>query len=122
VGTLRRRRRALLAAGARLAHVPARVVVAGPSMLPTLADGDRCRVSRTRRAAPGDLVVLVDPADPGRLIVKRVVEVVPDGIVVAGDNPGASRDSRHFGAVPRELLVGVARHRYAPRDRGGPVG
>jgi signal peptidase I len=90
-------------------------------MLPTLRDGDRCMVRRTRRVAPGELVVFVDPVEPRRLILKRVSEVVPSGIVVAGDNPGASRDSRDYGVVPRHLLVGVARYRYSPRESAGPL-
>jgi nickel-type superoxide dismutase maturation protease len=109
------------AAVARLVRVPTRVVVSGPSMLPTLRDGDRCMVRRTRRVAPGELVVFVDPVEPRRLILKRVSEVMPSGIVVAGDNPGASRDSRDYGVVPRYLLVGVARYRYSPRESAGPL-
>jgi nickel-type superoxide dismutase maturation protease len=106
---------------AKALRIPTRVVVAGPSMLPTLHDGDRCAVRRTRRVGPGDLVVLVDPEESSRLIVKRVVAVSSEGIVVAGDNPGASRDSRSFGAVPPASLVGVAWYRYAPAERIGPV-
>jgi len=90
-------------------------------MLPTLRDGDRCAVRRTRHVTAGDLVVLVDPEGSGRLIVKRVGAVTPEGVVVAGDNPGASRDSRHFGAVRPAALVGVVRYRYAPPGRAGPV-
>ncbi|HXZ82561.1 MAG TPA: S26 family signal peptidase [Acidimicrobiales bacterium] len=116
-----RRPRRVLAACARILRIPARVVVAGPSMLPTLCDGDRLAVRRTQRAAPGELVVFVDPEGSGRLIVKRAVAVTPSEVVVAGDNGGASRDSRHYGAVHVESLVGVAWYRYAPRDRVGPV-
>jgi len=111
----------IVAAGCQLLRLPTRVVVAGPSMLPTLREGDRCLVRRTRRCVPGDLIAFIDPEEESRLIVKRVVGVAPDGIVVAGDNPGASRDSRQFGAVPRDYVVGVARYRYAPRERAGPV-
>lgn len=117
----RYRPRALVAAGARTLRIPTRVAVAGPSMLPTLRDGDHCLVRRTRRVVPGDLVVLVDPEGSRRLLVKRVVAVTPGGTVVAGDNPGASRDSRNFGAVPPSALVGVAWYRYAPAGRVGRV-
>jgi nickel-type superoxide dismutase maturation protease len=118
---VRSRRRALLAGCARILRIPARVVVAGPSMLPTLRDGDRCLVRRTRRVGPGDLVVMFDPERASRLIVKRVVAADPEGIVVAGDNPDASRDSRDFGAASPEGLVGVAWYRYGPADRIGRV-
>lgn len=118
---VRYRPRPLLTSWARILRIPGRVVVAGPSMLPTLRDGDRCLVRRTRRVGPGDLVVMFDPERSSRLIVKRVVAVDADGIFVAGDNPGASRDSRDFGAASPERLVGVAWYRYGPADRVGRV-
>jgi signal peptidase I len=44
-------------------------------------------------------------------MIKRVYRVEPDGAVtVRGDN-ARSQDSRHFGAVPREAILGVARGR-----------
>src|SRR5579862_2520249 len=58
---------------ARLLRLPSRVAIVGPSMMPTLLDGDRCLVRRTRRVGRGDLVVFTDPEYPSRLIVKRVV-------------------------------------------------
>jgi hypothetical protein len=54
------------------------------------------------------------------MIVKRVASVAPNGdLVVRGDNPNVSRDSRQFGAVPRRLLIGRAFYRYLPRERRG---
>ena len=45
---------------------------------------------------------------------------VPEGCVwVMGDNRENSADSRYFGPVPRENLVGVAFMRYWPFDRIG---
>ncbi len=110
-----------------------RVEVEGPSMLPGLAPGDRLLVARRLfgrrgpRLTPGDLAVVRDPEASGRLIVKRVGSARGGSIVVLGDNPAASRDSRSFGPVPRELAVGRAWYRYAPawaagRLRPGPAG
>ena len=69
-------------------------------MEPTLHDGDWILARRDGRAGVGDVVVLEHPQRPGMLIVKRVERVDPDGYWVVGDAPGASTDSRHFGAAP----------------------
>ncbi len=90
-------------------------------MLPTLAPGDHLLVRRTRRAHADDLVVFFDPGVPSRLVVKRVVAAHRDGLEVVGDNQGASRDSKDFGLVPFELLLGVAWYRYAPARGAGRI-
>src|SRR5204863_91659 len=78
-----------------------RVEVTGDSMLPTLLPGDRLFVVQGLRARPGDLVTLPDPRGPARVVVKRVASIAGDGtVVVRGDHPGASTDSRTFGPVP----------------------
>jgi signal peptidase I len=94
-----------------------RVEVAGDSMRPTFEPGDRLLVRRTRRPRRGDVVALLDPRDASRLLVKRVAALDDDGVVVLGDNPAASTDSRLFGPVAPDRLVGVAIYRYAPSSR-----
>ena len=96
-----------------------RVQVEGTSMMPALAHGDRLVVIRAGRPAAGDLVALHDPAEPARLLVKRVVAVLPAGLDVRGDNQVASRDSRTFGLVAPSRLVGKAVYRYFPPARAG---
>jgi len=88
-------------------------------MRPTLEEGDRLLVRRTRRPRPGDVVALAHPSRPGLTMVKRVAGVEGDDVVVVGDNPVASTDSRLFGPVPRALVRGVAFYRYAPSGRSG---
>jgi nickel-type superoxide dismutase maturation protease len=88
------------------------------SMRPAVQPGDRLLVGRWLSPRPGDLVVLRDPDDTATFLLKRVAAVEPDGsISVQGDNPNVSRDSRHFGAVPRGLLVGRVFYRYLPPHR-----
>ena len=107
-----------------------RVVVHDESMLPTLRAGDRLIVDRRayRRGTPrtGEIVVLADPDAPERWLVKRIAavgpatdpEVVPAGAVfVLSDAPGTGRDSRRFGPVPVDRLLGRAVRRYYPADR-----
>lgn len=108
--------------------------VDGSSMEPTLRSGDRVLIRRTHRPRRGQVVLMRFPVRPGRppdpqLLLKRVVHVhgdrvpgdwaspdlraiggaeVPAGhAVVLGDNRPVSWDSRHFGFVPRDRVLGV---------------
>ena len=119
-------RRAALAglavlAGALALLRPRRIEVQGWSMAPGLVPGDRLLVVGALGARPGAVVVATDPREAGRRIVKRVAAAGPDGVVLAGDDPARSTDSRHFGPVPAHLVVGRAVWRYAPPDRAGPL-
>lgn len=51
----------------------------------------------------------------------RVIELGEDEYFLMGDNRNNSRDSRAFGAVPRDRIVGEAVLRYLPLDRWGLV-
>ena len=131
----------------------ARYVVQGDSMLPHLEAGQYILVNRRayRRASParGDVVVLRNPASPGRSYIKRIValpgekvEVVGSGVLVddvsspspsgkagwgegtyllgesqyfvVGDNLRNSDDSRNFGPVDLEMVLGKCWIRYWP--------
>jgi nickel-type superoxide dismutase maturation protease len=84
--------------------------VEGPSMLPTLSPGRTVlmnpRAYRRTIATVGDIVVCEHPQQPGLLMIKRITEIDKTGVVVLGDNPDASTDSRHFGRVPLRNLCG----------------
>lgn len=95
----------------------ARYRVEGESMAPTVSPEERVVVSRAAywfgRPKEGDLVVARDPREPDRLLLKRVDRAAQDGgLVLHGDNPGASTDSRQFGPVNRDLIVGKVWLRY----------
>jgi nickel-type superoxide dismutase maturation protease len=95
-------------------------VVRDTSMRPALEPSDRVLVGRWLRPRPGDLVVLQDPEQHSRYLVKRVANLEPNGnVVLHADNPNVSRDSRHFGAVPGRLIVGRVLFRYMPAEKRG---
>jgi nickel-type superoxide dismutase maturation protease len=78
------------------------VAVRGHSMEPALWAGDRLLTVPARPAwiRPGRVVVVADPADPDHLVVKRVASAERGRVVVLGDHPPASTDSRQWGPVP----------------------
>ena len=87
-------------------------------MEPTYAPGARLTaVRRWRPVRLGDVVVVRDPRDPGRWLLKRCVARVAAGLELRGDNAAASTDSRDFGPVdPRSvawLIVGARPRRAA---------
>ncbi len=98
---------------------PRRVLVEGLSMTPTLQPGDRLLVVRRPGPRHGAVVAVTDPRTPSRVLVKRVTSLVGDEVVVHGDNPAASTDSRDFGPVARRALLGTVAVRYRPRGRIG---
>jgi nickel-type superoxide dismutase maturation protease len=100
---------------------PRRVAVEGASMEPTLTSGDRLLVLRRRRPRVGDIVAVDDPRGGRRLLVKRVVSVAGDEVMVEGDNPPSSTDSRVFGPVDRREIAGRVVYRYFPPERAGPL-
>ncbi len=67
----------------------------------------------------GDIVAAADPRDPQRSILKRAAAVGAEGVLLMGDNPAESTDSRHFGRVPLASVRGKAIYRYAPPARAG---
>ncbi|WP_204298234.1 S26 family signal peptidase [Actinoplanes campanulatus] len=110
-------------------------VVRGPSMLPTYHDGERLIARRRRWAVPrrGDVVVFRNPrpagvpgSSEGPLLIKRVgagpheaapagmtADRVPAGhLVMLGDNPAQSLDSRHLGFIPVDNVVATVVRRF----------
>uniref|UniRef100_A0AAU2JVQ0 Nickel-type superoxide dismutase maturation protease n=1 Tax=Streptomyces sp. NBC_00049 TaxID=2903617 RepID=A0AAU2JVQ0_9ACTN len=93
------------------------VEVTGPSMVPTLLNGDRLLVRYGATVRPGDVVVLRHPFQQDLLVVKRAVERRPGGSWwVLGDNPyNETGDSTVYGPVPGELVLATAVLRFRPR-------
>ena len=80
--------------------------VRGCSMEPTIRNLDMIIVYRLGEAKPGDIVVAKAP-EPLGLVAKRVTDIQGDSVYLLGDNRNNSRDSRHFGPVSRDDIVGV---------------
>lgn len=86
-------------------------------MLPTVAPGDFLVVRWGARVRPGDVVVVRLPARSKGCRsegIKRVVGAVEGGWWVEGDNPAASTDSRTFGPLAPDAVLGRVVLRYWP--------
>jgi nickel-type superoxide dismutase maturation protease len=63
----------------------------------------------------GDVVVARRPDRLEVEMIKRIQAIDQKGnVILAGDNPDASTDSRHFGPVTRALILARVRWRYWP--------
>jgi nickel-type superoxide dismutase maturation protease len=91
-----------------------RVWVRGPSMAPTLKDGDVVLVRNGRTPRAGDVVVVTWVTRPHQLSIKRVTHRNGDGWHVEGDNPYGSTDSRGLGPAQ---VHGVVVARLWPHPR-----
>ncbi len=80
-------------------------------MLPLLQPGEEILVDtqayKNKLPKPGDLVVAKHPHLSNLRLVKRVTGVFEDGsCFLKGDNASASTDSRSFGLVNSEQILG----------------
>jgi phage repressor protein C with HTH and peptisase S24 domain len=93
-------------------HLPLfAVLVRGPSMAPTLRDGDALIARRGARVRTGDIVVARFRSRPGLLVVKRVMREQDDGWWLEGDNEFVHDDSRAYGVAD---VIGRVVFRYYP--------
>ena len=86
-------------------------VVSGLSMIPTLAPGERLLVRLDGPIVLGDIVVFNREQ---QFDIKRILRIEADGIFVQGDNDLVSTDSRTYGLIPHENVIGVATYRLWP--------
>ena len=113
-----------------------RVAVAEESMAPALSAGDWLLIDPIPSRWPrrGSIVVFHEPYS-GILAIKRVaagpgdrvciaaglLHLAPDEAWLLGDNAAISLDSRRYGPVTLDALVGRAWFRYGPLGRVGPL-
>lgn len=88
------------------------VRVVGPSMEPTVRNGQWWIVRKRAALREGDVVLARHPRRPHLSVIKRLDHRVDDGWWLIGDNPSMSEDSRHFGVVPEHMIVGRLSFRY----------
>ncbi len=91
--------------------------VTGLSMLPQLYPGDEILVNlkayQNQSPQPGDIVVAQHPYNTHVRIVKRVTAVLEDGsCFLTGDNPAESTDSRMFGWMSSQQILGKVTSRF----------
>lgn len=87
-------------------------VVSGLSMIPTLAPGERLLVRNDGPIVLGDIVVFRRET---QFDVKRVKHIEAEGIFVQGDNELVSTDSRNYGLIPFEDIIGTVTYRIWPK-------
>ncbi|MDC1141957.1 S24/S26 family peptidase [Planctomycetota bacterium] len=83
--------------------------IQGDSMRPSFCDGDIAYVRRVKSGAikQGDVVLFQHPFQPA-LAIKRVAEITEDGrFDLRGDNPTESSDSRSYGPIRFDKVLGV---------------
>lgn len=86
-------------------------------MIPLLKAGDEVLVNprayRNHAPCVGDIVVAQRPNRSTVAMIKRVSSKLEDGrIILLGDNPDASTDSRSFGPVPLENIIGKVTSKF----------
>jgi nickel-type superoxide dismutase maturation protease len=88
----------------------ARVRVRGTSMEPALPDGSLVLVDpaayRSRPPAAGDVVLARHPFVRDLRLIKRVAETRDGRVTLVGDRVDASTDSRDFGALRLDHVMG----------------
>lgn len=83
--------------------------VDGESMMPAIRTGDAVLIDPAAKIALGDVVLARHPYRSSIKILKRVSAVGPDGALsLIGDNPDESTDSRTFGSISIDLVIGKA--------------
>ncbi|VEP16419.1 Nickel-type superoxide dismutase maturation protease [Hyella patelloides LEGE 07179] len=88
-----------------------RFQVTGISMQPLLQPGEEILINPDayKKTLPqiNDLVVVTHPDKKGLEIVKRISSIAEDGtFFLLGDNLAHSTDSRSFGTIHREDIIG----------------
>jgi signal peptidase I len=91
-------------------------IVAGP--------GDKLSIKQGHPVVNGDWKKeesYINPCEPGdsKCNMPKTITIPPDHYFMMGDNRGASDDSRFWGPVPRDWLIGKAFATYWPPDRIG---
>ena len=81
--------------------------VDGDSMSPGLTSGDKVIVDQRASIVVGDIVLADHPYKQNSRLIKRVTEISGSGeYFLTGDNPDESTDSRTFGKLHSDHIIG----------------
>ncbi len=88
-----------------------RFKIADKSMEPSFKSGDYVLVNKLAyvfgKPSKGDVIVLKHPKEKDKFLIKRISVITNSNeIYVVGDNKGFSQDSRHFGPITKDLIIG----------------
>lgn len=85
------------------------IEVKGVSMQPTLQDGQFLILNTLDKDIKVGDIVVIEPliCAGGTYIIKRVTNIEDDKVFVEGDNKDHSLDSRTFGWIRKDAIMGV---------------
>ena len=93
-------------------------VVKEQSMEPLFQEGNFVLVDKMSylfsKPRVGHIVVVRHPQKPNLLLLKRIVKEQKDRYWIEGDYTSRSIDSRHFGWLKKDLVVGKVIHKTGP--------
>jgi nickel-type superoxide dismutase maturation protease len=81
--------------------------VTGHSMEPTLREKDFVLVKKNNprvQFVVGDIILFLGPEE--EVYIKRITAITDNQFLVHGDNPNDSIDSRDFGMIRKEQIIG----------------
>lgn len=84
-------------------------IIHGHSMIPSYAPGEVVLVKYGSAFAVGDVVLI---KFTHRTDIKRVKEILGTRVFVQGDNEAVSIDSRNYGPVKNDLIIGRVIYRF----------
>lgn len=88
-----------------------RMEVEGNSMAPALYPGDCVLIQKSFNFQTGDIVVFNHPLK-NKKIIKRITKMKENQVFVQGDNTAESTDSRSFGWIGQEKILGKVWKKY----------
>lgn len=81
------------------------------SMEPAFKSGDFVLVNKLAynftSPRKGDVIILKHPKEKDKFLIKRISLITnSDEYFIVGDNKNFSQDSRHFGPIKKDLIIG----------------